>query len=223
MLSNVSSHQEQPFRSLQIERNERELTAILVYTFGLPLIVNTKFMNTKYTIPIFMTALLLSAVAFAYPQNWNSGKLSERKLNSTHFAKNWQVKLKPGRYKWQVRTVSNKNRKGKINFYIMVDYAGDKVICARLPVKLKPGKTNHGILTIADFNYYKNKPSKGWGKAKVHIGRAGLNTNVNYRITLTRLDPFDVINQTPDPDVPPQPSDQVPVPLDQLNINLSDM
>lgn len=119
------------------------------------------------------------------PESWSTGSLLTMYLDYAHTQKTFNnISLKPGTYTYKVTTRKRNNKQGKVNFSIQAMYKGG----SNGPVVSKrydPGTTNTGQIVLSDYNS-KTSGAAGYGKFKVHIGRAGANTNVYYQITLVR-------------------------------------
>jgi hypothetical protein len=119
------------------------------------------------------------------PTGWHTGSLHLHVLDGLNTTKTWNnIDLLPGMYRWKVETRSPEEE-GKVHFDITVKHsAGPNT----QPVKesLNAGASFHGKFSIPDYRS-KETGEAGFGRIKIHIGRAGMNTTMNYRITLTRV------------------------------------
>lgn len=120
-------------------------------------------------------------------RNWSSGSMTTSYLDFAHTQKNFDnIQLEPGVYEWKATTRARNNKKGKMNVDITVKYQGSS---NRILVNTKINATGSkkGNITIEDFKSKSGSSSlAGYGKVKVHVGRAGANTNVLYQVTLRR-------------------------------------
>lgn len=118
--------------------------------------------------------------------SWTNGDINQFYLDNTHTQKTFNdIRLLPGRYSWTLRTIKRNNKPGKVNLDISVKYQnGSK--SKKVDRKLSPDRTDRGSFTLEDFKSQSSGTQAGYGMVKVHIGRAAHNTNVRYKITLTR-------------------------------------
>lgn len=118
--------------------------------------------------------------------SWTNGDINQFYLDNTHTQKTFNdIRLKPGRYSWTLRTIKRNNKPGKVNLDISVKYQnGSKR--KKVDRKLSPDRTDTGSFTIEDYKSQSSGSQAGYGMVKVHIGRAAHNTNVRYKITLNR-------------------------------------
>ncbi len=120
------------------------------------------------------------------PTSWTNGNINQFYLDDTHTQKSFNdIRLMPGTYRWRVKTVKRNGRPGKVNFDIKVKFQNGSNH-KKVDKKLSPGRTDTGNFTVEDFRSQSGGGQAGYGKIKVHIGRAAINTSVNYKITLTR-------------------------------------
>jgi len=114
---------------------------------------------------------------------WNNpGNINNNYLDFAHTQKTWNdIQLAPGVYEWELRTIKNNNKPGKVNLDITVLKSGSSGT-KRVDKKLSPGRVDKG-----QFNVTRYRTNSSYGKVKVHIGRAAYNTNVNYEIKLRRV------------------------------------
>ncbi len=121
------------------------------------------------------------------PQTWNSGSLNTHYLDFAHTQKSFDnIQLSPGVYRWEARTKARNNKKGKMNIDIIAKFQGSSN-STLVNKKANPTGVLKGNITIHDFKSKSGSGSlAGFGKVKVHVGRAGSNTNLLYKITLTR-------------------------------------
>ena len=121
-----------------------------------------------------------------YSTSWTNGNINQFYLDFAHTQKTFNdITLEPGQYQWTVQTIKRNNKKGKVNFDITNTFqngSSSKVVDKRF----SPGRTDNGSFNVVDYKSQSGGSSAGYGKIKVHIGRAGANTNVNYKITLTK-------------------------------------
>ena len=122
------------------------------------------------------------------PTSWTNGALNSFYLDFAHTQKTFKnIRLKPGDYRYTLKTVKRNNKKGKVNFWIKPKYKG-KIDQPNLVFKqFAPGRTDSGNFSIDDFHSKSNSSAAGYAKLNVHIGRVNANTNVNYKITLTKV------------------------------------
>ncbi len=120
------------------------------------------------------------------PNNWTTGSLNSHYLDFAHTQKTFNdIELNPGQYSYKVQTKERNSKKGKMNFTLTVKYKNSSNHAAA-SIKCNSTGTKTGSFVIEDFHSRSNQPNAGYGKVKVHVGRAGANTNLNYKITLTR-------------------------------------
>ncbi len=121
-----------------------------------------------------------------YRTSWTTGPLSTRYLDFAHTTHTDEVVLEPGRYKWTLVTQRRNGKEGRVNFDIKQLYknAQNEIILNK--PRTTSGRTTTGTFTLSD---YKSRTSgtAGYSKIKVHIGRADIDTNVNYKITITKV------------------------------------
>lgn len=121
------------------------------------------------------------------PSTWTTGSLNSHYLDFAHTQKTFNnLELKPGRYKYTVQTKARNSKKGKMNFSLYIKYKSSANVCKVDKLKCSPTGTKTGTFTLDDFHSRANQANAGYGKVKINVGRAGANTNVNYKITLTR-------------------------------------
>ena len=90
-----------------------------------------------------------------------------------------------GTYCFSVETVNRNNLAGKLNFDITVKYqngSNDK----KVNQQFSPGSTKTDSFVIEDYKSQSGGAPSGYGMLKVKIGRAAHNTNLDYKITLTK-------------------------------------
>ncbi len=118
---------------------------------------------------------------------WNSGSLNSHYLDFAHTQKNFDnIELEPGVYEYKVITKERNDKKGKMNLDIIAKFQGssNSILLDR---KINSTSTKKGSITILDFKSKSGSGSlAGYGKIKVHVGRAGANTNLNYSVQLRR-------------------------------------
>lgn len=120
------------------------------------------------------------------PTTWTNGNINQFYLDDTHTQKTFNdIRLRPGTYRWKLETRKRNGRKGKVNFDITVKFQNGRN-SKKVDRKLSPGRTDNGNFRIEDYKSQSGGSQAGYGKIKVHIGRAAINTSVNYKITLTR-------------------------------------
>lgn len=118
--------------------------------------------------------------------SWNSGELHNNYLDFAHTQKTFKdIKLKTGKYEYSLTTEKRNNKQGKVNLSITAMYKGGSN-SEDVSKKCSPGRTDKGQFILSDFQS-KTSGTAGYGKVKIHIGRAGANTNVWYKITLARI------------------------------------
>jgi hypothetical protein len=120
------------------------------------------------------------------PTGWHSGQLHTSVLDGLNTTKTWNnIDLLPGTYRWTVETRRRGGKTGKVNFDVTVKYASGP---NSQPVneRLSSGTTHSGTFVLPDYMSRSNGGA-GYARVKIHIGRAGINTNVNYKIILTRI------------------------------------
>ncbi len=145
--------------------------------------------QTRLKILFFAVCGLLSyATAFSQsaPNGWHSGQMHRSTLDGLKTQKTWNnIELQAGTYRWELETRSNKGKKGKVNLDIEVKFSSGP---NSHPVneRVTPSSVRSGTFLIQDY-MYRSGGGAGYGKIKIHIGRAGINTNCDYKITLTRI------------------------------------
>lgn len=119
--------------------------------------------------------------------SWTSGSLMSFYLDFAHTQKTFNnISLAPGRYKYTLQTKARNNKPGKVNFDVHVVYASGSPQ-KKVDIVANPTGVRTGYLNIDDYRSQSGGSNAGYGKVKVHIGRVAHNTNVNYKITLTKV------------------------------------
>jgi len=136
-----------------------------------------------------------------YNASWtHNGNINQNYLDFAHTQRTWNnIDLEPGTYTWRVELQRNNGKKGKANFDIKIKYANGR---NDHPVnrKLETSRNHSGTFGLPDYRS-QSSGTAGYGRVKVHIGRAAANTNCNYKITLTKTGG---VSGPPTP-VPPTP------------------
>ena len=125
-------------------------------------------------------------VSSSHPTTWTNGDINQFYLDFAHTQKSFDdIKLDVGTYSYSVETIKRNNQSGKLNFDITVKYqngSDDK----KVDQKFSPGTTKTGSFVIEDYKSQSGGAPCGYGMLKVKVGRADHNTNLNYKITLTK-------------------------------------
>jgi len=131
----------------------------------------------------FIALVLGVSLTVSAQTTWNNpGNINNNYLDFAHTQKTWNdIQLMPGVYEWELRTIKNNNKPGKVNLDITVLKSGSSG-SKRVDKKLSPGRVDKGQFSVTRY-----RTNSSYGKVKVHIGRAAYNTNVNYEIKLRRV------------------------------------
>ncbi len=142
------------------------------------------FANGIHTYPIEKTVVVV--VNTSQPTTWTNGDINQYYLDFAHTQKTFDdIKLDVGTYSYSVETIKRNNQPGKLNFDITVKYqngSDDK----KVDQQFSPGTTKTGSFVIEDYKSQSGGAPSGYGMLKVKVGRADHNTNLNYKITLTK-------------------------------------
>ena len=117
---------------------------------------------------------------------WTNGNINQFYLDFAHTQRTFNnIQLVPGNYRWDVQLRMNNGKKGKFNFdvYGKFQTGSNSTLVDR---KLETNRNHTGTFSVSDYKSRSSGAQAGYGKVKVHVGRAGINTNCNYKITLTR-------------------------------------
>ncbi len=153
------------------------ILALLIPFFGYAEVANT----------VVLTTNVHGEIVDVAPTSWTNGNINQFYLDFAHTQKTFNnISLEAGTYRYTLRTIMRNNKPGRVNLDITVKFANGGNV-KKVDRQYAPGRTDSGTFTVEDYKSQSGGANAGYGKVKVHIGRAAHNTNVNYKITLTKV------------------------------------
>ena len=156
--------------------------------------------NTEFSTDVTLEVTPEGEVVAMYENSWtHPGGINQNYLDFAHTQRTWNnIQLEPGAYDWSIELRRNNGKRGKVNLDIKLKYQNGSTVKI-LDRKLSSDRGHNGSVTLHDYKSQSSGSPAGYSKIKVHIGRAGANTNCNYKIRLTKTGPPDQNPPTPYP------------------------